>query len=68
MKSDYADAMKEQADCVVDLADAYEKLSSKQSKVAELKKALEEESTNNVMLYYTEQERLLRNVQKNIKS
>lgn len=55
MKSDYADAMQEQADCVVDLADAYEKLSGKQSKVAELKKALEEESTNNVILYYTEQ-------------
>lgn len=55
MKSDYADAMQEQADCVVDLADAYEKLSGKQSKVAELKKALEEESTNNVVLYYTEQ-------------
>lgn len=55
MKSEYADAMQEQADCVVDLADAYEKLSGKQSKVAELKKALEEESTNNVILYYTEQ-------------
>ena len=65
MKSDYADAMKEQADKAAELADAYEKLSSKKSKIAELEKELEAESANAVVMGYDAQgEAIVRNTEK----
>lgn len=65
MKSDYADAMKEQADKAAELADAYEKLSSKKSKIVELEKELEAESANAVVMGYDAQgEAIVRNTEK----
>lgn len=42
MKSDYADAMKEQADKAAELADAYEKLSSKKARSQNLRRNLKQ--------------------------
>lgn len=65
MKSDYADAMKEQADKAAELADAYEKLSSKKSKIVELEKELEAESANAVVKGYDAQgEAIVQNTEK----
>lgn len=56
---------KEQADKAAELADAYEKLSSKKSKIAELEKELEAESANAVVMGYDAQgEAIVRNTEK----